>query len=138
MERACLLEDLLGRFRVGDICPDETTVVRKPLAELRTIDPDHAPAFRSKVMHSCASDPPSRAGDENSFCHRSRIPYIYNIRHTGTPWHRPDGAVCARCKCCEQSRCISPCEAKQSLTKLTYGNKLRDCFVATPQRHSSQ
>jgi hypothetical protein len=65
MERARLLEDLFGRFGMGDIGPNETAVFGEAFAELEAVHPDHAPAIRSKVMYSRAADPASRAGNQD-------------------------------------------------------------------------
>src|SRR5687768_4160121 len=69
MKRTCLFKDLLGRIGVGNICLDEMSALRETLAELGAIHADHAPAIGGKVTYRCASNSPSRASDENSFCH---------------------------------------------------------------------
>ena len=48
-KRACLFEDLLGRFGLGDIRLDEMSVLREIVAKLGAVHADHTPAICRKV-----------------------------------------------------------------------------------------
>src|SRR5688572_12873267 len=70
MEGARLLKDLLRGFGVRNIRLNEASVLREIVAKFGAIHTNYAPAIYRKVTYSCAPNPPSRASDQNSFCHR--------------------------------------------------------------------
>src|SRR5687767_4566996 len=79
MKRTCLFKDLLGRIGIGNICLDEMSALLETLAEVISIHAHHAPAIGVKVTYRCASNSPSRASNENSFCHKINFFYTSDI-----------------------------------------------------------